>query len=50
MDDQTDRSNGDLIDPVLRPHSHQCATLDTLHRDRKRLVKAGNRPQGAFVL
>ncbi len=46
MDGQTDRSNGDLIYPVLRPHSHKCAILDTLDRDRQRLIQAGNRSQG----
>jgi hypothetical protein len=50
MDDQTNRSYRNLIDPVLRSYVHERSTVDTLEGNREDLIKAGDSPQGAFLL
>src|SRR5213593_4699593 len=50
MDDQPNRSYSNLIDPVLRSYGHERPTVDTLQGNRECLLKAGDGPQGAFLL
>src|SRR5256886_13093832 len=50
MDEQPNRSYSNLIDPVLRAYGHERPTVDTLERNREDLIKAGDGPQGAFLL
>src|SRR6266566_5048045 len=49
MDNQTNRSYCNLIDPVLRSYVHERSTVDTLEGNRECLIKASDGPQGAFL-
>ena len=50
MDDQTNCSDSNLIDPVLRSYVHERPTVDTLEGNREHFIKACDGPQGAFLL
>src|SRR6266487_4257938 len=50
MDDQTNRSYCNLIDPVLRSYFHEQPTVDSLEGNRECLIKACDGSQGAFLL
>ena len=50
MDEQTNGSYSNLIDPVLRAYGHERPTVDTLEGNREDLLKVGNGSQGACLL